>query len=1018
MIILKVSYKDKIKDLRNDAQETQAAIKIKDKLTELKSKNNAISSYRWIWELIQNAKDCPNSLGKIDIEIIYNKSEHIVEFKHNGQLFTTKNIVYLVEQVSTKERTGETKNTGKFGTGFLTTNLLSPNVNVSGYLHDKEDDSDIASFTVEIDRSGEDIEEIKSSIKKSCDQLEKYTTSINYEISENQMNTIFKYSLDENGIIVAENGLKNFLITAPYVFAFVPELNMITINNNGEISKYTRTREMVTRISNAFVTRIVRNNSNEPINIFTIENDGIMLAVEIKQFNQKNHIVPFDNDLPKIFCDFPLLGTHDFSFPVVINSRDFNPNEPRNGIYLVGNISKQNKELLIKACNLYVSMINYFIANDYKDIYNVVCLLPIVNKEWLDVEWYDEAIIPLLKENISKLFLFKMCDGSTKNLEPDEWGDGIFLSSDEDKEIREKVWQLSSKLFPDRHICYSDIDNWYNSLWKECRNYGIIDLINNVEIIGNLNELSKSVSDPIVWLRNLYFLIHNKFQNDFNVFNQGNKIYPNQHGVFCSINELKSDEGIEELYKQAANIINIDLKSELLDCRFSGFEITNMSFNDAVNRMIYHSQENYIDPSDFYKSIIGMCGQKNDKQTYFVSIYNLLYKEYPINFVKVNNHSNRLLNIALDYWCDKICGEIDTYNNLSDIKSSYGFNSIDNVESLLSQLIRYLLLYNKTELLEKYAIIPNQKGELRKKSYLYREYDNIPEFLKIACCVAGVDFKEELVSLKVDISEIIFRKRGYKEFSDVITNYVRNNKNRISGSEIEKQAFNETYLWLRSNKENPEINRFFSELMEHLYWFYNDEEISKSITKATEFDALLNRFGISSASELEMILSSKTVQAVSTTITEELLCQYGIDDEENLKLLIEGRILDDNFIHDSESDMKKFQYVQQILKRSHDKIQEYLKSLPEYNLEDSVDVHKTIFTARKDGKEIYIIARPSDYDEVILYYGAEIDTLDYTQDFELWVENGKSQPEKLTFGKILRLTGVNRIPLRRIRNND
>lgn len=85
-----------------------------------------------------------------------------------------------------------------------------------------------------------------------------------------------------------------------------------------------------------------------------------------------------------------------------------------------------------------------------------------------------------------------------------------------------------------------------------------------------------------------------------------------------------------------------------------------------------------------------------------------------------------------------------------------------------------------------------------------------------------------------------------------------------------------------------------------------------------------------------------------------------------------------------------------------------------YNLDDSVEIHKTIFTANIDGREIYVIARPSDYDEAILYYDAEFDTLDYMKDFELWIDNGKTVPEKLTFGKILRLTGVNKIPLRRI----
>ena len=137
VIILSSSYRDKIRDLRSTAQETQAAIKIQDKLNELKSKDVVISSYRWIWELIQNAKDCTNSTGKIDIEIYFDSQMKIVEFKHNGKLFATKNIVYLIEQVSTKERSRNSVSTGKFGTGFLTTNLLSPIFNISGLLDDE-----------------------------------------------------------------------------------------------------------------------------------------------------------------------------------------------------------------------------------------------------------------------------------------------------------------------------------------------------------------------------------------------------------------------------------------------------------------------------------------------------------------------------------------------------------------------------------------------------------------------------------------------------------------------------------------------------------------------------------------------------------------------------------------------------------------------------------------------------------------------------------------------------------------
>ncbi len=100
-----MEFSQKIRNLRNKAQETQAANKIIDMLTELKLKNDETTSYRWIWELIQNAKDVVNTSGMVDIIINFDEGNKTVEFKHNGKLFSTENIVFLIEQVSTKDRT-------------------------------------------------------------------------------------------------------------------------------------------------------------------------------------------------------------------------------------------------------------------------------------------------------------------------------------------------------------------------------------------------------------------------------------------------------------------------------------------------------------------------------------------------------------------------------------------------------------------------------------------------------------------------------------------------------------------------------------------------------------------------------------------------------------------------------------------------------------------------------------------------------------------------------------------------
>ena len=41
--------------------------------------------------------------------------------------------------------------------------------------------------------------------------------------------------------------------------------------------------------------------------------------------------------------------------------------------------------------------------------------------------------------------------------------------------------------------------------------------------------------------------------------------------------------------------------------------------------------------------------------------------------------------------------------------------------------------------------------------------------------------------------------------------------------------------------------------------------------------------------------------------------------------------------------------------------------------------------------------------------GADINNiLDFEKDYELWVEDGIEKPQQITFGKMLKLTGINR----------
>ena len=180
----------------------------------------------------------------------------------------------------------------------------------------------------------------------------------------------------------------------------------------------------------------------------------------------------------------------------------------------------------------------------------------------------------------------------------------------------------------------------------------------------------------------------------------------------------------------------------------------------------------------------------------------------------------------------------------------------------------------------------------------------------------------------------------------------------------------------------------------------------------------MGKYDIDSPEQLEAIIRQGTKGAVVDTalskeaVTEEVLLQYGIDSKEALDMAFSDSEFASLFIRESRHEISTFQYVKKILDRAQKNVLSYLNEQEEYDLSDIQKIADTIFVVKKNGKQIYVLARPSDGGEVRIYYRTEMDILDYSMDWELWVEDGKKEPQKITFGKIIKLTGLNRIPLK------
>lgn len=132
----------------------------------------------------------------------------------------------------------------------------------------------------------------------------------------------------------------------------------------------------------------------------------------------------------------------------------------------------------------------------------------------------------------------------------------------------------------------------------------------------------------------------------------------------------------------------------------------------------------------------------------------------------------------------------------------------------------------------------------------------------------------------------------------------------------------------------------------------------------------------------------------------------------DIEAAINEKKLSPEFFHLSKSEFDRLRYIQQRIPRAVTNIIKHLQGLPEYDCSYSYEIADSIIGGiTKNGNEITVVARPSDDDQVIIYYTSEFDVLDYV-DAELWYEDGINVPKQITLGQILKKTEINRIPIK------
>ncbi|MEM9368727.1 MAG: hypothetical protein AAGD07_22270 [Planctomycetota bacterium] len=453
--------------------------------------------------MIQNAKDVHQGTGVI-IDIHYDQRNDSLIFRHTGKPFSADNIRFLIEQISTKDRgvdeCGLRKQTGRFGTGFLSTHLLSEVVHVSGVA--EEPSHGRKSFEFTLDRSGTSPEQFTAAVenaKQSVQGLDSAPDLATYD--PNQLNTSFQFALsDPLSHQVAMDGIEDLKQSLPYTLIYVPEVRLVFFRATGQRIRcsYNETIGSELKLSQVVVETGQSRQALYSIVTFSKGLTSVSLPVEVLENGYR--LSEIDASMPRLFCDFPLVGSEAFPFPAIINNPHFQPTDPRDGVYLLESereheLSANNRSIISEAIECYQEIAKCAIAGGWENLHLLADIRPLRTKlSWVSSSWFNENVATPIRRIISNERIVTTAgdNGLSSILDFFDEPEVLFPCGTK-SELRDQIWNLAAQWFPDQLPAKEHVDLWHPLLWDECGKLDAEAFCDRVAQVGSTAELARQL---------------------------------------------------------------------------------------------------------------------------------------------------------------------------------------------------------------------------------------------------------------------------------------------------------------------------------------------------------------------------------------------------------------------------------------------------------------------------------------------------------------------------------------------
>ena len=590
-------------------------------LNEMKSSGR---HKRWIWELLQNARDVSPETDNHLIAKVKYSGEKLV-FLHNGRGFTVDEIAHLIFYGSTKVE--DKRTIGQYGSGFLTTHLLSWEIDVSGHLENGN------WFSFRLARKPDSVKALQESMEQAWEAFKSSETESRPESLPDTFTTQFVYPIREQEAKQAiEAGIETLKQCAPYVVISNPQFSRINIDFPSEKMCFEVKHRESDPSSVQQITVTENTNGNSTDKRYLLAKGDMKTSVTVPLESKNGSLVCQSVEkIPKLFLGFPLVGTEAFSFPAVINSFEFTPTEHRNGVYLGKNDDEENnknQDVIRVACTLLTRLIQHAASNAWLHIHRWVDIPDIRGNDWLSAEWLKDFIIDEFMSAISQTSIVINENGDAML-----WKEAILPVAENDEGVTAlwdllKVWKEYSEKLP-RQV---EAIGWCKIISSWTKIHGdetsaispaidgeqmaeqMIEKTKNANGYGHLenlqNMLSRGVS-CVDWLNRFYgFLMDNEFKELIHTLH----FIPDQEGRFDSLSKLYRDPGIDDVLKEIAELLDWPIRRELRDPQFSLLDNEDgrgfLKIDEVIDRLIAKlTNRTSENPDDaFLKASVNLFG--------------------------------------------------------------------------------------------------------------------------------------------------------------------------------------------------------------------------------------------------------------------------------------------------------------------------------------------------------------------------------------------------------------------------